>query len=336
MILSGAFPKTRLRRNRNSKILRNLVREHSLQINDLVLPVFITEGKGVIEPIKSMPGVNRLSLDKLLYNLEIAIGVGLNSIILFPCVRKELKTLDGDESLNEKNLICSAIRKIKLTFKNEINIFTDIALDPYTSHGHDGVLCKDTGNILNDKTVDRLSKQALIHAQAGSDIISPSDMMDGRVLRIRETLDKNNFYKVGIMSYSAKFASAFYGPFRDAIGSRQKNTINKCSYQLDPSNINEALREVYLDIQEGSDIILIKPGMPYLDVIKQVKEMFGMPTFSYQVSGEYSMIKVAAMNKYIDNDSAILESLLCFKRAGCDAIITYFAIEAAKLLKESL
>jgi len=329
MKILGKFPTTRLRRIRNSNWLRKLVSENELNTSDLILPIFISEGKNKIEEIKSMPGVYRYTIDKLNVILNEVIKNNILLIALFPYTPPNKKDELGSESLNENNLVCKAIKFIKINYPS-IGIMSDIALDPYTSHGHDGVIINN--KVSNDETLKVLSKQAILNAQMGCDLIAPSDMMDGRIGTIRKALDKNNFKHLPILSYAAKFASSFYGPFRDAIGSKSNLKTNKKTYQMDFRNSNESLREIGLDIKEGADIIMVKPGMPYLDIIKNAKDEFKIPIFAYQVSGEYSLIKNGIKNKII-NENAVLESLVAFKRAGASAIVTYFAIEIAKKLK---
>ena len=324
-----SFPQIRMRRNRLNNWSRKLVEESKLSTNDLIWPIFITE-ENQITPIESMPGINRYPLTEVIDVVAEAAELGIPAIALFPEINSDLKDEKGSEALNKNNLICKATQYIKNQI-GDIGIICDVALDPYTSHGHDGLY--KNGEILNDTTLEILKDQAIIQAQAGADIIAPSDMMDGRVGIIRKALDKNNFQNTKIMSYAAKYASAFYGPFRNAIGSNKTlNDSNKKTYQMDYSNSNEAIREVELDIKEGADMIMIKPGLPYLDILYRVKSKFQMPTFSYQVSGEYSTLAAAAEKGYLDKNSIILESLSCFKRAGADGILTYYALEAAKLL----
>ncbi|MCZ8270432.1 MAG: porphobilinogen synthase [Beijerinckiaceae bacterium] len=319
----------RLRRARKAEWARKLMRENRLTVEDLIWPVFITEGTGVTEAIATMPGVNRYSVDKAVEQAREAASLGIPALALFPNTPSHLRDETGSEALNPDNLICRAIRAIKAAVP-EIGIITDVALDPYTSHGHDGLVAE--GRILNDETVAMLVRQALIQADAGADVIAPSDMMDGRVAAIREALDAAGFADVSIMAYAAKYASAFYGPFRDAVGSSGTLKGDKKTYQMDPANAAEALREVELDLAEGADYVMVKPGMPYLDIITRVKENFGVPTFAYQVSGEYAMIMAAAERGMLDGEKAMLETLLAFKRAGCDGILTYFAPRAARLL----
>ncbi len=330
MKILGKYPSVRLRRNRKYDWSRRLVEENNLSVNDLILPIFITEGKNKIQSINSMPGSFRYSIDKINSIINQASNLKIPLIALFPHIPDKKKNSIGSEALNEDNLVCQAIRKIKKINPN-IGVMADVALDPYTDHGHDGILNKK--EIINDESVEILSEQALLHAQMGCDIVAPSDMMDGRVGIIRKKLDKNNFKNVQILSYAAKYSSSFYGPFRDAIGSKKKLKGDKKSYQMDYKNSNEALREVALDIQEGADFVMIKPALPYLDVIKLVKENFKTPVFAYQVSGEYSMLIRAVKGGLIHKDS-IIESLVSIKRAGASAIVTYFAIDVAKKLKK--
>ena len=325
----GSYPKVRLRRNRKSDWSRRLVRESTLSSNDLIWPIFIKEGRNVKEPIKTMPGVYRYSLDKIEKLAEKAIKKKIPMIALFPNTSNEKKNKKGSEALNKNNLVCKALRLIKKNF-SEVGVMCDVALDPYTTHGHDGIL---TNNYVdNDETIKILVKQSLLQAKMGCDVIAPSDMMDGRVGEIRKSLDKNGFEKVQILSYAVKFASNFYGPFRDAIGSKKSLKSNKKNYQMDFCNSKECLREVSLDIKEGADFVMVKPGMPYLDIIKLIKDNFKIPVFSYQVSGEYSIIKNAINNNLL-NDEVIYESLMSFKRAGASAIVTYFAEQIADKLK---
>jgi porphobilinogen synthase len=327
--MSG-FPLTRLRRSRSADWSRRMVQEHRLTPSDLIWPLFIVEGQQERQAIASMPGVERLSVDLIVEAAKQARDLGIPCLALFPNTPPQLRSDDGKEALNPNNLTCRAIRAVKAAVP-DIGVLTDVALDPYTSHGHDGLL-SDDHRILNDESVDMLALQALVQAQAGADIIAPSDMMDGRVGAIREILETNGFYDVQIMAYAAKYASAFYGPFRDAVGSCGYLKGDKKTYQMDPANGDEALREVELDIAEGADSIMVKPGMPYLDIVRRVKEAFAMPTFAYQVSGEYAMIMAAVERGWLDKDKAMMESLLAFKRAGCDGILTYFAKDAALLM----
>ena len=321
----------RPRRNRRSEWARRLVRESVLTTDDLIWPLFVADGTNRRVPVASMPGVERLTVDQAVRDAERAAKLTIPCIALFPYTEPGLRDESGSEALNPDNLVCRAIRAIKAEFP-DLGILCDVALDPYTSHGHDGLM-RD-GVIVNDETVDVLVKQAMVEAEAGCDIIAPSDMMDGRVGAIRQALDAAGRTDVSIMAYAAKYASAFYGPFRDAVGSSATLMGDKRTYQMDPTNSDEALREVELDIAEGADMVMVKPGLPYLDIVRRVKDAFGMPTFAYQVSGEYAMLKGAANNGWLDNDRVILETLLGFKRAGADGVLTYFAVEAAKLLKK--
>ena len=328
--IQGNFPKTRLRRNRMKDFSRRLVAENNLCTNDLILPLFVCEGNNIKDPIQSMPGASRYSIDKLLHKVEEAVKLSIPAIAIFPQIETSLKNKEASLAFDENNLICRSIKSIKKEFPN-IGIICDVALDPFTDHGHDGLVIDN--KIDNDRTLEVLEKQALVQAQAGCDVIAPSDMMDGRVGRIRAVLDNNNFQDTLILSYAAKYASAFYGPFRDAIGSGSKlGKDGKLTYQMDPSNSDEALREVAFDINEGADMVMVKPGMPYLDIISRIKAEFKVPTFAYQVSGEYSMIK-NSINKGWLNEKVISESLLSFKRAGANGILTYFALEVAEKLK---
>ncbi len=322
---------SRPRRNRRAEWARRLVRETVLTTDDLIWPIFLMEGHGTRMPIASMPGIERLSVDEAVRAAVRAAKLAIPCIALFPNTDPALRDASGSEALNPDNLVCRAIRAIKKEVP-DVGLLCDVALDPFTSHGHDGLL-RD-GVILNDETVAVLVKQALVQAEAGCDIIAPSDMMDGRVGAIRSALDKAGYLDVQIMAYSAKYASAFYGPFRDAIGSSATLTGDKRTYQMDPANSDEALREAELDIAEGADMLMVKPGLPYLDVLRRIKDTFGMPTFAYQVSGEYSMIVAAAQNGWIDGDKAMMESLIAFKRAGADGVLTYFAPQVAEKLKE--
>jgi porphobilinogen synthase len=326
---TGNFPNTRLRRNRFDDATRRLVAENKLSIDDLIWPIFIKSGSGAAEEITSMPGVFRTTLDGLPKHVQTAARLGIPSIALFPATPAAQKDPEGTEALNPENLLCQATRILKAEFP-QIAVVGDVALDPYTNHGHDGVL-RD-GYVANDESVEILVKQAVNQAAAGVDIIAPSDMMDGRIGAIREGLDAAGFIHTRIMSYAAKYASAFYGPFRDAIGSGGALKGDKKTYQMNPANSDEALREVALDIAEGADMIMVKPGMPYLDIIRRVKDRFEIPVFAYQVSGEYAMIMAAVKNGWLDHDRAMLESLLGFKRAGCSGILTYFAVAAARAL----
>ena len=320
----------RPRRNRKAEWARRMVRENVLTTDDLIWPMFVVDGQNTRTPVASMPGVDRLTVDQAVRDAERAMKLDIPCIALFPYTDPSLRDEEGSEALNPNNLVCQSVRAIKKEFP-ELGALCDVALDPFTSHGHDGLI--EDGKILNDETVAVLVRQALVQAEAGCDVIAPSDMMDGRVGAIREALDEAGFLDVQIMSYAAKYASAFYGPFRDAIGSAKTLTGDKRTYQMDSANSDEALREVELDIAEGADMVMVKPGMPYLDVVRRVKDTFSMPTFVYQVSGEYAMIAAAANNGWIDGDRAMMESLLGFKRAGADGVLTYFAPRAAEKLK---
>ena len=325
-----SFPKKRMRRNRMTNFSRDLVRENTLSVQDLIYPIFIIEGTNKKIPIDSMPDTFKFSADLILHEAEEANKLGIRAIALFPNIDLNKKDTQGSEAINPHNLICKTVKLLKKNFP-ELGIICDVALDPYTTHGHDGLLINDEIN--NDKTVDVLCKQALNQAHAGCDIIAPSDMMDGRVGSIRDYLDQNGFINTQIMAYSAKYASSFYGPFRDAVGSKDQLKFNKSSYQMDPANADEALLEVNLDISEGADMVIVKPGMPYLDIIYRIKKEFKVPTYAFQVSGEYSMIMSAKNNQYLNLKKTMLESLLCFKRAGANGIITYFAKDASRILK---
>jgi porphobilinogen synthase len=326
----------RPRRNRKAEWARRLVSEHVLTASDLIWPLFLIEGKAKRVPVAAMPGIDRLSVDEAVREAERAMKLDIPAIAFFPYTEAHLKDEHGSEAFNEDNLVCKACRAIKREFP-QLGLVTDVALDPYTSHGHDGLVQDRDGEfrILNDETVKALVRQSLNQARAGADVIAPSDMMDGRVGAIREALDAEGFLDVQIMAYSAKYASAFYGPFRDALGSAAALKGDKRTYQMDPANSDEALREVALDLDEGADMVMVKPGMPYLDIIRRVKDEFGAPTFAYQVSGEYSMIMAAAMNGWIDGDKAMMESLIAFKRAGADGVLTYFAPRAAEKLRKT-
>ena len=329
-MITGKFPNLRLRRSRKYAWSRRLVEENSLSSNDFILPIFLIDGKNKTQSIKTMPGVYRYTIDKLGKVVSDAIKSGIPMIALFPSTSLKKKNDLGTEALNEDNLVCQAIQFIKKRFKNEIGIMCDVALDPYTSHGHDGLL--KSGYVLNDQTINILVKQSLLQAEMGCNVIAPSDMMDGRVGKIRKALDKEGYQMVQILSYAVKYASNFYGPFRDAVGSNKFLKSDKKNYQMDFRNSLESIREVALDIKEGADLVMVKPGMPYLDIIKLVKDSFKIPVFAYQVSGEYSLIKLGIKNKLI-NDESVLESLISFKRAGATAIVSYFALEIAKKLK---
>ena len=327
------FPQSRPRRLRRDSFTRNLVREHAVTPHDLIYPVFVHEGQNQREAVASMPGVDRLSLDLLLPVAEDCVKLGIPVLALFPAIDPALKTPDGKEALNPDGLIPRVVRALKKEFP-DLGVMTDVALDPYTSHGQDGVL-DDTGYIINDETVEILTGQALTHAEAGVDIVAPSDMMDGRIGAIRFALEEDGHVHTRILAYAAKYASSFYGPFRDAVGSASAlGKADKHTYQMDPGNSDEALREVAADLDEGADMVMVKPGMPYLDVVRRVKDSFGVPTFAYQVSGEYAMLKAAAGNGWLDERACVLESLLGFKRAGADGVLTYFALDAARWLRE--
>lgn len=326
------FPQTRLRRNRTDPWLRDILSENNVQVADLILPVFLQEGINKRTEIASMPGVARLSLDLLEDLVQKAVEIGIPAIALFPVVPSDKKNTSASEAYNSKNLVCLATKVLKQKFP-EIGIICDVALDPYTIHGHDGIV--KNGDVDNDETLKILCKQALTLAQSGCDIVAPSDMMDGRVGQIRQALDEKKFYNVKILSYAAKYASCFYGPFRDAVGSSSNlGRADKKTYQMNPANNMEALREIALDIQEGADMVMVKPGMPYLDIIRQVKDNFNIPVFAYQVSGEYAMIKAAAQNGWLDNDAALMESILAFKRAGASGVFSYAALEIAEILSK--
>ena len=330
--VQSAFPATRMRRMRRDDFSRRLMREHRLSADDLIYPVFVLEGENIVQPVASMPGVSRTSLDGLLRTAEEAVALGVPALALFPVVEDGKKSLGAEEAYNPDGLVPRVVQALKARFP-VLGVITDIALDPYTSHGQDGLI-DEAGYVLNDETLEVLAKQALCHAQAGADVVAPSDMMDGRVARIRAELDQANQIYTRILAYSAKYASSFYGPFRDAVGSAGNlGKGNKYTYQMDPANSNEALREVALDLEEGADMVMVKPGMPYLDIVRRVKEEFGVPTYAYQVSGEYAMLKAAAQNGWLNEEACVLESLLAFKRAGADGILTYFALDAAEYLK---
>jgi porphobilinogen synthase len=327
------FPQTRMRRMRYNDFSRRLMRENRLSVDDLIYPMFVTEGSNQRQAISSMPGVERLSLDLLLEEAHLLHSLGIPAIALFPVTPAEKKSVYADEAYNPDGLVQRSVRALKRAVP-ELGIITDVALDPFTTHGQDGLINPE-GYVINDETIDVLTKQALSHAEAGADIVAPSDMMDGRIGAIRQTLEAHNHRNTLILAYSAKYASSFYGPFRDAVGSA--GTLgkgNKYSYQMDPANSDEAMREIQLDLQEGADMVMVKPGMPYLDIIRRVKDQYGVPTFAYQVSGEYAMLKAASMNGWLDEKQVVLESLLAFKRAGCDAILTYYAKSAAQWLQD--
>ncbi len=335
MNFNANFPGTRMRRMRRDDFSRRLMRESVLTANDLIYPVFVLEGSKRVESVASMPGVERQSLDRLLKTAERALGLGVPALALFPVIDATFKTPGAEEAWNPDGLVPRVVAALKKEFP-ELGVITDVALDPYTSHGQDGLIHADDprGYVLNDETLDALAKQALTHALAGADVVAPSDMMDGRVARIRAELDAAEQIYTRILAYSAKYASSFYGPFRDAVGSAGNlGKGNKNTYQMDPANSDEALREVALDLAEGADMIMVKPGMPYLDIVRRVKDEFKVPTYAYQVSGEYAMLKAAAQNGWLDEKACVLESLLAFKRAGADGILTYFALDAAAWLK---
>jgi porphobilinogen synthase len=328
------YPAHRPRRLRRDAFTRELVREHRLHCSDLILPVFVLAGRGLAQDVASMPGVQRLSLDRLLPVAEECVRLGVPVMALFPVIDAALKTPDGREALNPEGLVPTVVRELKSRFPG-LGVMTDVALDPFTSHGQDGLL-DATGYILNDETVAVLTQQALVQAAAGVDIVAPSDMMDGRIGAIRSALEARGAIHTRIMAYSAKYASAFYGPFRDAVGSAGNlGKADKKVYQMDPGNSDEALREVALDLAEGADMVMVKPGMPYLDIVRRVKDEFRVPTFAYQVSGEYAMLKAAAANGWLDHDAVMMESLMAFKRAGADGVLSYFALDAARKLREA-
>ena len=332
MNILGQFPQKRMRRVRKDDFSRRMMREHRLSADDFIYPVFVIEGHNRTEIVASMPGVERMTLDRLLPVAEKCLKLGVPAMALFPVIDPALKTLDGKEAMNADGLIPRVIKALKKNFP-ELGVMTDVALDPYTSHGQDGVI-DDNGYIINDVTLEILCKQALTQAESGVDIVAPSDMMDGRIGAIRKALDNGNHIHTKIMAYSAKYASGFYGPFRDAVGSAANlGKGNKMTYQMDPANSNEALWEVGLDLQEGADMVMVKPGMPYLDILRRVKDEYQAPTFVYQVSGEYAMLQAAFKNGWLDENKCVLESLLAFKRAGADGILTYFALQAAELLR---
>ncbi|XKM13020.1 porphobilinogen synthase [Orbaceae bacterium ac157xtp] len=332
MILTSQFPERRMRRLRAHDFSRRLVAENQVTVNDLIYPVFIVEGKNQIQPVTSMPNVNRMSIDMLLKEAEHIAKLGIPVLSLFPAIESDKKSLTGEEAFNPNGLVPRAVKALKEAIP-ELGILTDVALDPYTTHGQDGII-DEAGYVQNDITVEALIKQALVQAEMGVDIVAPSDMMDGRIGQIRNALEDKGFINTQIMAYSAKYASCFYGPFRDAVGSAGNiKSGNKKTYQMDPANSREALQEVYQDLNEGADMVMVKPGMPYLDVLRQVKDTFGVPTFAYQVSGEYAMLMAAINNGWL-KEEAILESLLCFKRAGADGVLTYFAKHIAEQLQK--
>lgn len=334
MFLSTKFPQRRMRRMRRDEFSRRLMQENHINVSDLIYPIFVLDGKKQTENVRSMPGVVRQSIDLLLSQAENCLELGIPALAIFPVIDAELKNLSASEAFNPDGLVPRTVRQLKKNFP-ELGVITDIALDPYTSHGQDGLI-DQSGYVLNDETVEVLCQQALAHAQAGADIVAPSDMMDGRVSAIRSRLDSENHILTRILAYSAKYASNYYGPFRDAVGSATNlGSGNKYTYQMDPANSDEALWEVGLDLNEGADMVMIKPGLPYLDIVRRVKDQFGVPTFVYQVSGEYAMLKAAAMNGWLSEEACVMESLLCFKRAGADGILTYYAVEAANWLKKN-
>ncbi|MGA8863792.1 MAG: porphobilinogen synthase [Gallionella sp.] len=329
----GQYPHKRMRRMRHDGFTRDLMREYALTSNNLIYPVFVLEGSNKVEDVKSMPGVQRKTLDLLLKDAEQCVQLGIPVMAIFPVIDAPLKSLDAREACNPNGLVPRVVAALKMKFP-ELGVMTDIALDPYTSHGQDGLI-DESGYVLNDETVAVLVQQAKVHAAAGADIVAPSDMMDGRIAAIRATLDANKHIHTRIMAYSAKYASSFYGPFRDAVGSSGNlGSGNKYTYQMDPANSDEALWEVGLDLQEGADMVMVKPGMPYLDIVRRVKDEFKAPTFVYQVSGEYAMLKAAAQNGWLNEKACVLEALLSFRRAGADGILTYFALDAARWLKD--
>ncbi|MGB4228063.1 MAG: porphobilinogen synthase [Candidatus Dechloromonas phosphoritropha] len=332
MTATGRYPETRMRRMRRDDFSRRLMRETTLAVDDLIYPVFVLDGDGRVEPVASMPGVERQSLDLLLKTAERAVNLGVPALALFPVIDVSLKSLGAEEAFNENGLVPRTLKALKREFP-DLGVITDVALDPYTSHGQDGLI-DEAGYVLNDETLEVLAKQALCHAEAGADVVAPSDMMDGRIGRIRAELNAAGQIHTRILAYSAKYASSFYGPFRDAVGSAGNlGKGNKYTYQMDPANSDEALREVALDLEEGADMVMVKPGMPYLDIVRRVKDRFGVPTFAYQVSGEYAMLKAAGQNGWLDEEACVLESLLAFRRAGADGILTYFALDAAEYLE---
>lgn len=335
MLSRSQFPQRRMRRMRRDEFSRRLVQEVHLRADDLIYPVFVLDGTNRIEHVASMPGVVRQSVDNLMTQAENCLQLGIPAIAIFPVIDTVHKNLTANEAYNPDGLVPRVIRQLKKNFP-ELGVITDIALDPYTSHGQDGLI-DQSGYVMNDETVSVLCQQALVHAQAGADVVAPSDMMDGRIAAIRSALDSLQFIHTRILAYSAKYASSFYGPFRDAVGSAANLGVgNKYTYQMDPANSNEALWEVGLDLDEGADMVMIKPGMPYLDIVRRIKDQYGAPTFVYQVSGEYAMLKASAINGWLNEEACVLESLLAFKRAGADGILTYYAIEAANWLKKDL
>lgn len=329
----GSFPSRRLRRMRRDDFSRRLMREHRLTVDDLIYPMFVLEGNHQRQAVSSMPGVERVSVDLLLKEAEELCRLGVPAVALFPVTPQDKKTLDAREAFNPEGLAQRAVRALKKEFP-QLGVITDVALDPFTTHGQDGLI-DDSGYVLNDETVDVLVKQALSHAEAGVDIVAPSDMMDGRIGAVREVLEAGNHIHTRILAYSAKYASSFYGPFRDAVGSSANlGAGNKYTYQMDPANTDEALHEVAMDLEEGADMVMVKPGMPYLDIVRRVKEEFGVPTYAYHVSGEYAMLKAASQNGWLNEKAVVLEALLCFKRAGADGVLTYYAKQVAQWLKQ--
>jgi porphobilinogen synthase len=327
------FPNTRMRRTRRDEFSRRMMRESQISASDLIYPVFVIEGKKKREPIVSMPGIERLSIDELLKEAELIYNLGIPAIALFPVPKQESKSLDANEAFNPDGLAQRAVRELKNAIP-KLGVITDVALDPFTTHGQDGLI-DDSGYVINDETVEVLVKQAISHAEAGANIVAPSDMMDGRIGAIRQALEDSNYIHTQILAYSAKYASNFYGPFRDAVGSSANlGDGDKNTYQMDPANSDEALSEVSLDIDEGADMVMVKPGMPYLDIVRRVKDEFGVPTFVYQVSGEYAMLMAAAQNGWLDQRAVVMESMMCFKRAGADGILTYFAKQIGQWLQE--
>lgn len=334
-MITRQFPITRMRRMRANDFSRRLMQEHHLSVNDLIYPMFVIEGENKREPVASMPGIERLSIDLLVSEAELLVKLGIPMIAIFPVVSAQQKSLDAEEAYNPDGLAQRAVRAVKTNYP-DLGVMTDVALDPFTTHGQDGII-NDQGYVLNDDTIDVLMKQALSHAEAGADVIGPSDMMDGRIIEIREQLEDHGHLNTRIMAYSAKYASAYYGPFRDAVGSAGNlGKSSKENYQMDPANSNEALHEVALDINEGADMVMVKPGLPYLDIVQRIKTEFKVPTYAYHVSGEYAMLKAAAQNGWLDERKVAMETLLCFKRAGADGILTYYAKQVALWLAEDL
>jgi len=329
--VAAAFPRTRMRRNRKAPWSRRLVAEHRLAVDDLIWPVFVVEGRGCREPVPSMPGVDRLSIDLLTEAASDAAALGIPAVAIFPAVAPDLRSADAAAAVDPDNLVCRAVRAVKAACP-AVGVVCDVALDPYTSDGHDGLV--RGGRVVNDETVAVLCRQAVVQAAAGCDVVAPSDMMDGRIGAIRDALDQAGHQDVQILAYAAKYASAFYGPFRDAVGSAVALKGDKSTYQMDPANGDEALREVALDLAEGADAVMVKPGLPYLDILRRVKEAFAVPTFAYHVSGEYAMWKAAALRGWLDHDRTLLETLMAFRRAGADAVLTYAAVDAARLLRD--